>query len=295
MQPNRPPLQKNQSPLVIAGKSAGRRVTLNPDYQHEWQELEKAAKKGDYWANVAIKELTGLSSGVVASTNTMRLQGTYIIFWQGGHATALWSTNGGYHVQELALNTGCYKKKRKVKEGCANEAVPNLAPAKGVKAQEGRGFFRGAGSFFRGLSRYARHERRVMGLAGTGETARANTIEKMLLGEALGIALHANQTSIKAGGNRLLANWETIAGRQSMGLLGGAALGGAGAGPSLGIVAGMGDVYFSIESLALELKLDVSNVDYNRPILPQISDDALREYAERRLKNILNTFLSGQN
>jgi hypothetical protein len=151
------------------------------------------------------------------------------------------------------------------------------------KAQNGGGFFRGAGSFFRGLSRYARHERRVMGWAGAGEAVQANTVEKTLLGEALGIALHANQTSIKAGGNRLLANGENIAGRQLMSLLGGAALGGGGAAPSLAIVAGMGDVYFGIESLALELNLNISTIDHKRPILPQISDDATRNYAEQKL------------
>ncbi len=161
--------------------------------------------------------------------------------------------------------------------------------------KEGGGFFRGVGSFFKGLYRYARHERRILGGAGIGESVQANTVEQMLLGEGLGIALHANQTQTKAGGNQLLANGETIAGRQLTSLLSGAALGGGGAGPSLGIVAGMGDVYFGIESLALELNLDVSTVDHTRPILPQISDTALRSYAEQRLGNIVNTFVSGQN
>lgn len=161
--------------------------------------------------------------------------------------------------------------------------------------KEGGGFFRGVGSFFRGLSRYARHERRILGGAGVGQAVQANTVEHMLLGEALGIALHANQTAIKAGGGQLLANGETIAGRQLTSILSGVALGGGGAGPSLGIVAGMGDVYFGIESLALELNLYISTVDHTQPILPQISDDALRGYAEQRLGNLANTFLSGQN
>ncbi|QFT57016.1 hypothetical protein [Microbulbifer sp. THAF38] len=101
-------------------------------------------------------------------------------------------------------------------------------------------------------------------------------MEHMLLGEALGIALHANQKQIKTGGNKLLESGETIAGRQLAGLVSGVAIGGAGAGPSLGIVAGMGDVYYGIESLASELNLNVSTVDYTRPILPQISDAAVR-------------------
>ena len=169
------------------------------------------------------------------------------------------------------------------------------ALASGVAQKGGGSFFRGVGSFFKGLYRYARHERRILGGAGIGESVQANTVEKMLLGEGLGIALHANQTQIKAGGNQLLANGETIAGRQLTSLLSGAALGGGGAGPSLGIVAGMGDVYFGIESLALELNLDISTVDHTRPILPQISDTAVRSYAEQRLGNIVNTFVSGQD
>ena len=159
----------------------------------------------------------------------------------------------------------------------------------------GEEFSRGVSSFFRGLYRYVRHERRILGREGVGHSVQANTVENMLLGEALGIALHANQTAIKAGGNKLLANGETIAGRQLTSILSGVALGGGGMGPSLGVVAGMGDVYFSIESLALELNLDISTVDHTKPILPQISDDALRSYAEQRLGNIANTFLSGQN
>ncbi|MEX2964092.1 RHS repeat-associated core domain-containing protein [Microbulbifer sp. TYP-18] len=164
------------------------------------------------------------------------------------------------------------------------------------KTQEGGGrFFRGVGSFFRGLYRYTRHENRILGGAGAGEAVQANTVEHMLLGEALGIALHTNQTQIKEGGNKLLESGEIIAGRQLTGLLSGVAIGGAGAGPSFGIVAGMGDVYYGIESLASELNLNVSTVDYNRPILPQISDTMVRGYAERRLGNLVNTFLSGQD
>lgn len=57
----------------------------------------------------------------------------------------------------------------------------------------------------------------------------------------------------------------------------------------------MGDVYFGIESLALELNLDVSTVDHTQAILPLISDTALKSYAEQRLGNIVNKFVSGQD
>lgn len=151
----------------------------------------------------------------------------------------------------------------------------------------------GSRSFFRGLSRYARHESRLFGGYGLGEQVQAAVIEQMLFGEGLELVLKANQELIKAGLDVAQQNSITLAGRQMTGLLVGSFGKGGTAGPSLNLLAGIGDVYFNIESLALNNKIFVTTVDSNRPILPQLNTST-RLRVSRALEDLVGDFLLGE-
>ncbi|NKI34729.1 hypothetical protein HFP89_06080 [Wenzhouxiangella sp. XN79A] len=117
-------------------------------------------------------------------------------------------------------------------------------------------------------------------------------MEHMLLGEAIGLSLHANQEMIMEGFGVLSQNKALLIGRQATSMLAGLAVGGTG-GPSLSFVAGMGDVYHNIELVASEFKIFVTTVDVNQPILPQLPANVQLTVAGR-LEGIGNTLLLGK-
>ncbi|WP_444938962.1 FG-GAP-like repeat-containing protein [Microbulbifer sp. JMSA002] len=150
----------------------------------------------------------------------------------------------------------------------------------------------GIKSFFRGVHRYARHESRLLGGYGKGEQVQATTVENMLLGEAIGLSLHANQQVLNKGWDAILDNGELLLSRQLTAIGSGYLLGG-GAGPSLSFVAGMGDVYFNIEQIAKDNQIFFDTVDVTQPILPQLPE-ATRERVSNRLDGITSRILLGK-
>ena len=80
--------------------------------------------------------------------------------------------------------------------------------------------------------------------------------------------------------------------RQATSIVAGTAIGGAGAGPSISLLAGMGDIYYSIERIALRNKLFVHTVDATRPILPQLPNE-IRGRISNELVDITKPFLLG--
>ena len=150
----------------------------------------------------------------------------------------------------------------------------------------------GASSLFRGVGRYIRHEMRMTGQSGNGEAIQANYVEASLFGEALGLALHANQNQIDQGID--LVNLSFVTGRQAtaltLGILSG---GGFGASGSLSLLASAGDAYHGVELLAKEFDLNIRTVDVNNPLLPQIKDENVKRALESKLLDIGTSFVSG--
>lgn len=96
----------------------------------------------------------------------------------------------------------------------------------------------GVVSIFRGLYRFSRHQSRLHGNHGPGQQVQAATIEHMLLGEALQLALYANRAIIEKGGEALEEQSTLLIVRQATAIyLGSKVAGGTTAGPSISIVA----------------------------------------------------------
>jgi len=81
-----------------------------------------------------------------------------------------------------------------------------------------------------------------------------------------------------------------LAGRQVTGFVAGLVVGG----PSLGLLAGMGDVYFNIEQLAIKNQLYFNTVDTSQRIIPQLPE-SVRANLANNLTNMINEFILGQS
>lgn len=102
---------------IIAGKAAGRRVTINPAIQPIYNRLEQAALRGNHWARIAVRELSALSSGIPGKNNVYIRPGSqkdaagntgYIVFLPGLKASIYPGTIGNYCVTELVLDASYY-------------------------------------------------------------------------------------------------------------------------------------------------------------------------------------------
>lgn len=152
----------------------------------------------------------------------------------------------------------------------------------------------GVVSIFRGLYRFSRHQSRLHGNHGPGQQVQAATIEHMLLGEALQLALYANRAIIEKGGEALEGQSTLLIVRQATAIyLGSKVAGGTTAGPSISILAGMGDIYHNIEQLAVAGKLFINTVNPNSPILPQLPQEA-RDQLAAELQRFVEIGLTGR-
>lgn len=116
----------------------------------------------------------------------------------------------------------------------------------------------------------------------------------MLFGEALQLALHANRAVIEKGGEELKDQATLLAVRQATAIyLGSKIAGGGTAGPSVSILAGMGDIYYNIEQLAVSGKLFINTVDPHNPILPQLPQEA-RDRLAAELQRFVEIGLTGR-
>ena len=175
-----------------------------------------------------------------------------------------------------------------------NSAITQEIP---VRTSETRGYLgdiaSGSQGFFEGLYLYARHQNRLLGGAGLADEVQSNSVEHILLGEAFELAMHANRSAVEEGYSKLSDNLLIIGGRQSTSFAVGALLGGGGFGPSLGTIAGMGDVYYSIEIIASDARIYVTTVDISRPILPQLPSH-MRVRVGDDLTGVVNNFIQGR-
>ena len=160
------------------------------------------------------------------------------------------------------------------------------------EGNDGGSYVKGATSLVRGVGRYFRHEARLTGHAGLGEQVQASEIESRIFGEAVGAALHSNRTAINEVFGVAQSHSKTLIGRQGGALAISMMLQSGGVGPSLGVLAGFGDVYYSIEQGAKAANVYVNTVDTRQPILPQLPDH-LRNDIEGRVDSLVSTFLAG--
>ena len=63
--------------------------------------------------------------------------------------------------------------------------------------------------------------------------------------------------------------------------------------PSISVLAGMGDIYYNIEQLAVAGKLFVNTVNPHSPILPQLPQEA-RDQLEAELLRLVEIGLTGR-
>lgn len=116
----------------------------------------------------------------------------------------------------------------------------------------------------------------------------------MLFGEALQVALHANRALIEEGGEALKGRATLLVIRQATAIyLGSKAAGGSTAGPSISILAGMGDIYYNIEQLAVAGRLFINTVDPHSPILPQLPQET-RDQLAAELQRLVEIGLTGR-
>lgn len=117
----------------------------------------------------------------------------------------------------------------------------------------------------------------------------------MLFGEALQLALHANRALIEEGGEALKDRATLLVIRQATAIyLGSKVAGGSpAAGPSISLLAGMGDIYYNIEQLAVAGKLFINTVDPHSPILPQLPQ-AARDQLAAELQRLVEIGLTGR-
>lgn len=103
---------------IIAGKAAGRKVSINPALHPAYQRLEQAALRGNHWASIAVRELNALTSGVVGKNNVyIRPYGPkdaagntgYIVFLPGLKATLYPTVLGSYCVTDLVLDANYFE------------------------------------------------------------------------------------------------------------------------------------------------------------------------------------------
>jgi hypothetical protein len=134
-------------------------------------------------------------------------------------------------------------------------------------------------SYFKGINNYFRHEARTMGELAAGEAAQANAIESSLLGLALQLArqgthqqlLNAIDPAVLAGKlsasiavtseivKKLIksGNWKFV---------------GAAMGTSFNLISNAGNLYRSLENLAIKHQIYISTIDHTKPFIPQLKN-----------------------
>ena len=98
--------------FVIAGENSGKRVICVPAVKPALDQLELAAREGNYWAVVAVRDLHALSSGMMGRKNVFvkpnhavaRGNKEYFVFLPGIKATIEHMANDDYKIVDLALD-----------------------------------------------------------------------------------------------------------------------------------------------------------------------------------------------
>lgn len=102
---------------TIAGHHSGKRISCKPELVPTFQNLRRAARSGNYWATIAVRELDSLSSGLDGKSNVYFRPGDkdgnsgmqrIAVFLPGLKATLLRWSDGNFRIVELELD-GMYE------------------------------------------------------------------------------------------------------------------------------------------------------------------------------------------
>ncbi|MEQ3657365.1 MAG: RHS repeat-associated core domain-containing protein [Glaciecola sp.] len=146
-----------------------------------------------------------------------------------------------------------------------------------------KSFGQGIKSYFQGVSNYVRHESRMLGYEGAGQSAQANFVEKELLGLALQLGKQATLDDLGLVMDQV--DGFAVAGRFASSAFVKDKVGGS-IGVSFSVLAAAGDAYKAIEDIAVEFNLNVGTVDINTPILQQVPDPLVRERIKTKLTEV---------